>query len=150
MSRWNWLINPLTMKFGDDLVSIVVFGSFARGKAKEGSDLDLLIVLRELPREADRLRLSAIVSRSLKPPAGFPRIVSPLVMTMEEVKRHPPILLDMVDDSLILYDKDGFIERVLKELQKKLEEMGAKKVKVGDGWYWILKPDAELGEVVKI
>lgn len=150
MPRWDWLINPLIKRFGDDLVSVVIFGSFARGEAKEGSDLDLLIIVRKLPEGADRLRLSAIVSRSLKPPIGFPRTVSPLVMTKEEVRRHPPILLDMVDDSLILYDKNGFFNKVMRELRRKLEEMGAKKVKVGDGWYWILKPDAELGEVVKI
>lgn len=150
MSRWNWLISPLTTRFGKDLVSVVVFGSFARGEAKEGSDLDLLIVLKELPREVDRLRLSASVSSLLKPPIGFPRIVSPLIMTMEEIKRHPPILLDMIDDSLILYDEDGFMRKVLKELKRRLEEMGAKKVKVGDGWYWVLKQDVKLGEVVKI
>lgn len=150
MSRWNWLISPLTARFGKDLVSVVVFGSFARGEAKEGSDLDLLIVLKELPREVDRLRLSASVSSLFKPPIGFPRIVSPLIMTEEEIKRHPPILLDMIDGSLILYDEDGFMRKVLRELKRRLEEMGAKKVKVGDGWYWILKQDVKLGEVVKI
>ncbi|MCD6243611.1 MAG: nucleotidyltransferase domain-containing protein, partial [Candidatus Korarchaeota archaeon] len=142
--------SPLTARFGKDLVSVVVFGSFARGEAKEGSDLDLLIVLKELPREVDRLRLSASVSSLFKPPIGFPRIVSPLIMTEEEIKRHPPILLDMIDGSLILYDEDGFMRKVLRELKRRLEEMGAKKVKVGDGWYWILKQDVKLGEVVKI
>ncbi|MEM1520379.1 MAG: nucleotidyltransferase domain-containing protein [Candidatus Korarchaeum sp.] len=150
MSHWNWLIDPLTAKFGEHLVSIVVFGSFARGEAREGSDLDLLIVVEELPDDADRVKLSVDVLRSLRPPEDFPRTLSPVIMTVREVERRPPILLDMVYDSLILLDRDGFMGRVLRELRSKLKEMGAMRVKAGNGWYWVLKPDAKLGEVVEI
>ncbi len=147
--NWGWLLDPLKMMFKEDLVSVIVFGSFARGEVKEGSDLDVLIVLRELPIK-DRLKLSASISSSLKPPEGFPRPVSPVIMTAEEVKKHPPILLDMIEDSLILHDEGKFMEGVLRDLKRKLEEMGGKRVKLADGWYWILKPDANLGEVVEL
>ncbi|WP_240922535.1 nucleotidyltransferase domain-containing protein [Thermococcus sp. 9N3] len=32
---------------GDDLVEVILFGSYARGEAKEDSDVDVLVVLRE-------------------------------------------------------------------------------------------------------
>lgn len=150
MPQWDWIIAPLRDRFQEDLISIVVFGSFARGEAKEGSDLDILVILRELPQGIDRLRLSAKVSSMLRPPPEFPKTVSPVVMTVREIERHPPILLDMVDDSIILYDRERFFERILRELRERLRELGAVKVKVNGGWYWILKPDAELGEVVEI
>lgn len=39
----------------------------------------------------------------------------------------------------------------LNKLSKKLEKMGARKIFLGDGrWYWDLKPDYKLGEVVEI
>ena len=37
-------------KFRDELVSIVLFGSYARGTAKEHSDVDLLVIVERAPR----------------------------------------------------------------------------------------------------
>ena len=37
--------------FGDRLVSICFFGSVARGEAKADSDIDVLVVATELPRD---------------------------------------------------------------------------------------------------
>jgi len=40
---------------------------------------------------------------------------------------------------------------VLERLRRRLRELGARRVVVpGKGWYWILKPDAEFGEVIRI
>lgn len=41
---------------GDSLTSVVLFGSVARGEAGYSSDIDLLVVCRELPRGAFRRR----------------------------------------------------------------------------------------------
>ncbi len=145
--KWKWLIDPVARRL-NDLVSIVVFGSFARGDVREGSDLDVLIVVRNL--QGDRLRLSATLSRSIDPPPGFPRPISPVVLTVDEVKMHPPILLDMVEESIIVYDRDNFMRKLLEGLRRKLTEMGARRIKTENGWYWILKPNVKLGEVVEI
>jgi hypothetical protein len=37
---------------------------------------------------------------------------------------------------------------ILERLGKRLEELGAKRVWVGNKWYWVLKPDIKFGEVV--
>ncbi|MEL9940841.1 MAG: nucleotidyltransferase domain-containing protein [Ignisphaera sp.] len=48
------LLNVMLDALGDNLVSVVVFGSVARCEARRDSDIDLLIVVREAPRS--RLR----------------------------------------------------------------------------------------------
>ena len=69
----------------------------------------------------------------------------------EEAKLHRPIYLDMVDDAVILLDRDGFIENILMGLKKRLRALKAKRVYLGDGsWFWDLKPDIKRGEVVEI
>lgn len=35
--------------YKDRLVSIILYGSYARGEATEGSDIDILVVLKECP-----------------------------------------------------------------------------------------------------
>ena len=42
------IVRALKSKYGDQLSSIYVFGSFARGDADKDSDLDLLIVFSEI------------------------------------------------------------------------------------------------------
>jgi hypothetical protein len=42
---------------GDNLVAVVLFGSYAKDAARAGSDLDLLVIARALPRERDELLL---------------------------------------------------------------------------------------------
>ncbi len=68
----------------------------------------------------------------------------------EEFKAHPPLLLDLVTDARVLYDTSVFA-REMQRLRKQLEEYGAKKVYARDGsWFWVLKPDLRLGEVVEL
>lgn len=44
--------------------TVIVFGSYARGDASEGSDLDLLVIEPEVPdKAAEYLRLKAAVGR---------------------------------------------------------------------------------------
>ena len=73
-----------------------------------------------------------------------------MLKTPEEAKRLVPLYLDMVEDAILIYDKGGFFKSVLERLRQKLEELGARRVKLGRGWYWVLKPDAKFGEVIEI
>src|SRR5690348_15704549 len=45
------LVDRLQDRFASDLVSVVVYGSYARGHADTGSDIDLLVVVPGLPEE---------------------------------------------------------------------------------------------------
>ncbi len=50
-----------------------------------------------------------------------------------------------------MYDTDDFIENKLKNLRRKLKKLGSKKVFIDDKrYYWALKPNYRLGEVVVI
>ena len=141
----------LRREFGERLVSVAIYGSAARGEAGEESDLDVLVVAEDLPDDlGERLRISGRLAISLRPPPGVPSPLSAVLLTPREVSRNPPILLDLVEDAVILYDRGGFLSRALERLRKRLKELGAKRVRTERGWYWVLKPDAKFGEVVEI
>jgi len=56
----------------------------------------------------------------------------------------------MIEDGIILYDKDNFFHEVLRRLRTRLEELGAEKIRVGKKWYWRLKRDYKFGDVIEI
>ncbi len=149
------LLEGLKKAFGDDLVSLVVYGSVARGDYRKDSDIDLLIVCRELPKEKlrrqelfikveDGLNLDALYN------TGFYPNFSPVLKTVPEAKFLTPLYLDMVEDAVILYDKKDFFRNILGKLKTGLEEHGAKRISIGKKWYWDLKPGLKCGEVVVI
>lgn len=146
--------------WGDRLVSAAVFGSVARGTATATSDLDVLLVGEGLPDSYfDRTRELDIITAKLRSEKvyhdlrarGRSGLISEYVFTPKHVLTHPPILLDIVDHGIVVYDRDSFLEKELEKIRKRLKELGARKVQLdGDRWYWILKPDCAAGEVVEI
>lgn len=145
--------------FRDRLISICLFGSVARGEAKPGSDIDILVVANDLPMDiGSRIRETNYVHENLKKSEAYISLrksnvsgfISDIFFTPEEIERHPPILLDMVEDGVILYDKGGFLRKVLLSVRENLKKLGAKKVTTEKGHYWVLKPDIKPGEIVRI
>jgi len=44
------LLEALRKRFGDKLISLVVYGSVARGEFRRDSDLDILVIIEGLPK----------------------------------------------------------------------------------------------------
>jgi len=62
------LLEGLLAAWGERLVSLVVFGSVARGEARGGSDVDLLVVGASLPRPRFRRQeLFEVAERFVEP-----------------------------------------------------------------------------------
>lgn len=151
------LLRELLKVFGDGLVSLVVFGSVARGEARRDSDIDVLIVVEELPRSRfERLAKYMEAEKRLDPQLdelldkGYAVTISPILKTRDEAERFSPLYLDMVEDAVIIWDKEGFFENVLRGLKSRLDELGAERVWVGRKWYWRLKKEYRFGEVIEL
>ena len=151
------LIEALKRKYGDKFISLVVFGSVARGEARKDSDVDLLLIIDLIPkRRLERQKEFMEVEKELEGylnelfDEGYFIDFSPIIKTPEEATRLSPLYLDMVEDAIIAYDKDDFFMKILERVRKRLEELGSKRVRMGRKWYWILKPDYRFGEVIRI
>lgn len=143
-------------RFADNLISLVLYGSVARGTAGKESDIDLLIILKDAP-DVYYKRLEPVVDIELKlqeevfETTGSVPMFSTIILSKEEAMENRNIFLDMIDTSVILYDKDNFFKSRLKELKKRLLQLGSKKVVLADKtWYWKLKPDIHAGEVLEL
>ena len=82
-------VEALDRHFGGRLVSVVLFGSWARWTARPDSDLDLLVVIRDLPSDRSEPRRDLYeVPREVS--QALADAISPVVLTPEEAERVKP------------------------------------------------------------
>ena len=145
--------------FENRLVSICFFGSVAKGTATVESDIDVLVVAENLPRDIGfRMRETIPIHERVRSSEPYRKVrsegrsafLSPVLLTPDETKTHPPILLDLTEDAVMVYDRDQFLRNTLDDMRRRLKQLGARKVTARKGYYWILKPDAKPNEVVEI
>ena len=150
-------VRQLQTTLGENVVSIVLYGSVAREEAGPYSDVDLLLVLEKAsPIYRDRLQHILPILRELRgqqiwrglQDRGISPSLSVLILSREEADQNRLLYLDMIEEARILVDRDDFFQHRLNALQKRLRELGAKKVRQNGSWYWDLKPDLRLGEAV--
>ena len=155
------LVERLCREFDSSLISVVLFGSAARGTAGEHSDLDVLIIYdnERIARRAVRdgfLTIRKNLMSELMEVTGCTDIfslplLSSLLMSCSEADDTPYVLLDIVADGIVLFDRKGFFARTRKRILGRLRRLGARRVFLEDGtWYWNLKPDAKLNEQIII
>jgi predicted nucleotidyltransferase len=95
------VIDRIARKFKP--VQIILFGSWARGEASEGSDLDLLVVL---PKVEHKRRAAVEILRTLN---GLPISKDVVVTTPEEIKARGHVVGDILRPALqegkIIYER---------------------------------------------
>lgn len=153
VSRFRELLEE---QLGENLVSLILFGSVARGDFRQDSDIDFLVVCEALPSDRWQrwdpiLAVEERLRKELSSPGGLPLpYISVILKERREAAYHSPLYLDLVEDARILLDRGGFFEGVLEEIRLRLKELGSRRKFVGKGWYWDLKPDLKPGEAVEI
>ncbi len=125
-------IQESVLKKRDDVVSIVVFGSFAREKSYH--DIDILVITSQ--QEGGRLeRGPAMIalSRALDDlPAPAEIVLYSRSECQGNAKAHTPFFLDIACDGLVLYDT-GFITPLLADLRRHIADRGIQRTPTG-GW----------------
>lgn len=146
----------LKQTLGDQLVSVVLFGSVARSEATSHSDIDLLVILEETPRGMTQRRALLEPARGVLTPdlellwnLGVYVDFVEIIRSREEARRFHPVYLDMTQEALLLYDKGGFMAGILDALSERLRVLQASRKRLGKIWYWDLKPEFWFGEVIK-
>lgn len=127
------IVSGLRKGLGDDLLAVVLFGSRARGEAREGSDWDFLVVARDLP---ERTLERAFLLKKMLPPL-YRGEASLLARTPEEFMAGlPDLYLDIALDGVILHDTDWYMEERLRLLRTLIQRNGLHREQQGRDLIW--------------
>ena len=147
------LLSEAKAFYGDRMVTFALFGSYARNTLRNDSDLDVLLIVENLPggrmrRVEEFLQVEKKVTEMMLALShqGLHPYFSPVFKTPKEATAGSPLFLDMTEEIEILFDRDNFFRHTLDGFQQRLRVLGSKRVWVGKMWYWILKPDLKPGE----
>ena len=141
------------------ITKMSLFGSALRGELMPESDIDILVVLKSLPKSYHkRTKLILPFLEKIRESNEYISIerlnlnIEPsfLILSSNEIKKHPPILIDISQEGVILFDKNNFLKIQLEDIKERLRKSGAVKKHVPEGYYWVLKPGIKAGEVFEL
>ncbi|HZQ07204.1 MAG TPA: nucleotidyltransferase domain-containing protein, partial [Anaerolineae bacterium] len=123
--------------FGSDLVGIALYGSRARGEARPDSDVDLLLIARNLPvQPRARAQILHEGLRGVSTDLNF----SVYERTPEEFESYfPSVFLDMGLDGIILYDPEEYLTQKLARIREIIEVAGLYRYRLSPKslcWNW--------------
>nr|MDO8098858.1 nucleotidyltransferase domain-containing protein [Candidatus Njordarchaeota archaeon] len=158
------LTRLLLREFGDELISIILYGSAVKETFQlDRSDIDLLYILEDDTKNVWQHEINVFRSFQsaweyrapdywlrTKGFYGYPEVTT-ACLEKRNARNFQPTYLDMLHHRAIVYDKEGFFQVLIRRLEKALKTLGAIRRENPDGTYsWILKPDIIPGEVLEI
>ncbi|RZN40525.1 MAG: HEPN domain-containing protein [Methanophagales archaeon ANME-1-THS] len=114
----------LLKKYGEKLVSVLIFGSYSRGE--EYNDVDLLIVLKEKKSKAEKIKDAVELKTSLKLPLDL--VILSREECLENFRSHHPFYFEIALDGEILFD-EGFLKEILEDTRAYIKRRGLERRK---------------------
>jgi predicted nucleotidyltransferase len=118
------IMKDIKTVFGDNLVSVVLFGSYAAGKQGAVSDIDMLVIADNLPLPRKE-RLSIILSITRRY-LSKGKTVSLVLRSRDEIRNgfeyYNPLLLSISENNKLLYDSGNYFSALLKDIRKKVAQ----------------------------
>jgi predicted nucleotidyltransferase len=123
----------LEKTLGDEFLGLVLFGSWARGEAREDSDVDVLVVLKSLRGVEARAAVYRVVSRSVG--RAVTLVDARAGELFKEELELTPLLLNILVDGVVVYDRTGKLAELAAKARQLVEAEGLVRYRTPDGKY---------------
>lgn len=105
--RFVELVDELSREVKDQIIAVILFGSYARGDHDEHSDIDLLVLLKDTTPELD-VQVAALSSEAMAA-GGFDEFLSPLRMSIAHwiqlARDGSPLYEEIQREGVLLWSK---------------------------------------------
>ncbi|NSW76358.1 MAG: nucleotidyltransferase domain-containing protein [Candidatus Atribacteria bacterium] len=135
--------------YGELLLVLAIFGSYARGENRKNSDLDLLIILEKAPSLRKRLEEfekavegTEWLAQKLYGENIFCEL-SPYILSRDEAFTFQPIYFDLCEHHVVVVDPKNIFPELVASIEMLLRKHRAERFSWGNFWGW--KTDKFLG-----
>lgn len=138
LNKFSYLLNQLIKISGDNLTSVVIFGSYARKNHGENSDVDLIVVTdKNIKFDSQTLRKEFLIKYHKK--------LDLYIISKEDAvnnfKNFSPLFSTLLLGKIVLFDKNMFFSNLFKEFVKSMINCNIKYCEGGKIW--------ELSQIAK-
>ena len=134
------VVQRLQGKFNDHLVAVALFGSVARGESDPHSDLDFLVVLRDIPKTLERrYEVYKPIYDAITSQYGQEKDLTVIDIAEEYLEDRDAeitsLMLNIIFDAVILYDPSGKLAAFIGRVGRLIEAAGLERYRTKDGKY---------------
>lgn len=126
------ILTALQENFKEELVAVILYGSYAEDRETAYSDIDILTIVNRRFADWREKRKVEVSLRRETLPIGQ---ISPKIMTPDEllssVENYNPLVLNIISNGKILYDTGIF-----KKAKKQFKDLYGKKIIKTEDGYW--------------
>ncbi len=135
MSNVSGLAEIYRKTLGENLVSAVLFGSIAKGRAREWSDIDILLIVKRKVGEKTGGRMHKELGSALETYSNISEEHYYTEREFEEAYRiGDDFLINVMRDGVILYDKEYFARYLMRGLPRVTRESIRKRLDFSKQW----------------
>lgn len=138
----------LAKLFENEFIGMVLFGSWARSEAREDSDIDVLVVLKSLGGMKIRSKIYKVIAKYVRRP------ITLIDMRLSELLREglelTPLLINIVADAIVIYDRDNIIKSFIDKGRKLIKKAKLVRYKTPNGKYGWKREDMKPIEPVEL
>lgn len=149
----------LKQKLSDDLLSVILFGSVARGTWTDESDIDLFLIISDnfsrdtsLDRKIIDIILDYEEESDLITEMGVNLTASIQVIPLyfKELNNFRTLFYDIATDGIIITDGRQIASKFIAKIKRRIEEKGLKRVfNSRNDFYW-KRPNIKFGEIIEL
>jgi len=140
--------NDLALLFGERFVGLALFGSWARGEAREDSDVDVFVVLRDAGGMAVRSKVYSVIARRVRKPLTLVDIR--LKDLLRDDLELTPLLVNVVADAIVIHDEGDILKSFVRKGRQLIRKAGLIRYRTPDGKYGWMRSDRKPLSTVEL
>lgn len=155
---YNFLIK-LKEIFKEDLLSVILFGSVARGKWTKESDIDVLIIFSnkisenmQLDEKLTEVILNFYDKNNLKDEQGnyLYTPIQEISLFHKDLDKFRTLFYDIAMDGLLIFDRNQIGLKFINKTKLRIKKKGLKRIFYSDEDFYWKRNDIKFGEIIEL